>query len=691
MTAVRVTGKQIQVGETLLPLLSGEVHYWRLQPQMWRPILGRVREMGLGIVASYVCWDFHEVAPGRFDFYGESDPRRDLAGFLRLLADEGFWVVLRPGPYIYSEWRNGGVPDRVAPYHRLHPAFLDAAETYMAAVVEVSRAHLATNGGRIILWQADNEIDPWPHWYREQLGLGKSAGPFQAFLSERYEEIGALNEAWGTAYGTFDEARATLLMAPDQPDRWRRYLDFVRFRHDYVNEVATWAVGTYRKLGVDVPIYLNGYSGVETQRLADLETIGDLAGPDIYPSNEFALRANEHRNFLDAVRYTASYSALPHIPEFQSGIWIDWLPEVGTLSPIHYRLMCVSALMAGAAGWNWYMLVNRDNWLQAPINETAHTRGALFEVFRQVVSAYQAIAPPSLEPLVQLGVTYAPLQRATTRPGQPLLQALYDADLDYLFCDVEQGICETPLLIYAGGPWLGRAAQDNLRSYVERGGHLLLVGEYPRYDEEMRPYNALDIAEPAGITRNVPGPAQARLQLGEASVVTDSAFFFHYERVPGEPLQVVELPLAVGGAEELSLQWSLTAGEQYTVGYSEQRGNGRITVVGLVPTPGLLLGLQHWAGVIPPSRSVTAGINTALYRQGEGLVLFATNQGEEEKTAAILLDTTLLGDGQYEVYDLLHDRPVEAPLSVTGRLYVTLPRKDGTIVQIRPQRALSAR
>jgi hypothetical protein len=100
------------------------------------------------------------------------------------------------------------------------------------------------------------------------------------------------------------------------------------------------------------------------------------------PATSFRRWGNEHRNFLDAVRYTASYSQLPHIPEFQAGIWIDWLAGVGTLTANHYRLACVSALMAGAVGWNWYMLVGRDNWVQAPINETAHARGELFETFQ---------------------------------------------------------------------------------------------------------------------------------------------------------------------------------------------------------------------------------------------------------------------------------------------------------------------
>ena len=54
-------------------------------------------------------------------------------------------------------------------------AFLAAAETYMAAVTDATLPYLATHGGRVILWQADNEIDPqgvadelWSYWKEQQ-------------------------------------------------------------------------------------------------------------------------------------------------------------------------------------------------------------------------------------------------------------------------------------------------------------------------------------------------------------------------------------------------------------------------------------------------------------------------------------------------------------------------------------------
>ena len=120
-------GKRLLFNKRTIPMLSGEVHYWRINPQEWRSVLERVKEMGIQMVATYVCWGFHEVAPGELDFTGLSDPRRDLVAFLSLLQEMDFDIIVRPGPYIYSEWKNNGVPDRMAKYHRLDPRFLSEA------------------------------------------------------------------------------------------------------------------------------------------------------------------------------------------------------------------------------------------------------------------------------------------------------------------------------------------------------------------------------------------------------------------------------------------------------------------------------------------------------------------------------------------------------------------------------------
>src|SRR5919202_1667201 len=106
MPVVRLAERRIWVGDESRELLSGEVHFWRLDRSVWPTVLEAVRELGLNIISTYVAWNAHELAPGRFDFTGQTDPRLDLNGFLELAQQHGFWVLIRPGPYIYAEWPN---------------------------------------------------------------------------------------------------------------------------------------------------------------------------------------------------------------------------------------------------------------------------------------------------------------------------------------------------------------------------------------------------------------------------------------------------------------------------------------------------------------------------------------------------------------------------------------------------------
>ena len=73
MPKVEIRNQKIFVGKKEVPLISGEIHYWRLNPHAWREALKRTKEMGLEIISTYVPWDFHEYKRGHFDFTGKTD------------------------------------------------------------------------------------------------------------------------------------------------------------------------------------------------------------------------------------------------------------------------------------------------------------------------------------------------------------------------------------------------------------------------------------------------------------------------------------------------------------------------------------------------------------------------------------------------------------------------------------------
>lgn len=60
-----------------------------------------------------MAWNLHEPQQNQFDFgKGNNDMSifLDLVTFLQIAYEEDLLVLLRPGPYICSEWDFGGLP-----------------------------------------------------------------------------------------------------------------------------------------------------------------------------------------------------------------------------------------------------------------------------------------------------------------------------------------------------------------------------------------------------------------------------------------------------------------------------------------------------------------------------------------------------------------------------------------------------
>jgi hypothetical protein len=197
-------------------------------------------------------------------------------------------MMFRPGPYIYAETPDQGVPERVAGYHRLHPAFIREAEDWMEAVARFVSPYLATNGGPVVLFQADNEPEAWTGFYSDPIGLGAESGAFQAFLRREYaDDITALNAAWETTLTDFDSARAIMRPVILERGYLNRYLDVRRFLYWVSTEISRRAMTFYHDHGIDVPFYTNHYPSMALQDWSALASQGQASGPDYYSQDEF--------------------------------------------------------------------------------------------------------------------------------------------------------------------------------------------------------------------------------------------------------------------------------------------------------------------------------------------------------------------------------------------------------------------
>ncbi|MEY7976747.1 beta-galactosidase [Streptomyces pilosus] len=135
-----------------LVLWSAGLPFHRLPgPSLWRDVLQKLRAHGHNAVSVPVPWNHHSPAPGTYDFTGV----RDLNRFLDTAAEEGLYVVLRPGPYLGPDVDAGGLPGwltAVAGTARTDdPEYLRHADEWLSAVNAIAVRHLYTAGGGTVL------------------------------------------------------------------------------------------------------------------------------------------------------------------------------------------------------------------------------------------------------------------------------------------------------------------------------------------------------------------------------------------------------------------------------------------------------------------------------------------------------------------------------------------------------------
>lgn len=84
--------------------------YERIPASRWRTSMLALRRLGFNTLDLYIPWNWHETADGEVDFDGHTNARRNLRLVLALARELRFKLIVRPGPVIRNEWRNGGYP-----------------------------------------------------------------------------------------------------------------------------------------------------------------------------------------------------------------------------------------------------------------------------------------------------------------------------------------------------------------------------------------------------------------------------------------------------------------------------------------------------------------------------------------------------------------------------------------------------
>ncbi len=138
---------------------SGELHYSRVPKEYWKHRLLMMKAMGLNAVTTYVFWNYHEEAPGKWNWSGE----KDLKKFIKTAQEIGLFVIIRPGPYVCAEWDFGGYPwwlqnDKNLEIRTDNQAFLEECNKYIVQLAKQIKPLEIQNGGQVIMVQVENEF-----------------------------------------------------------------------------------------------------------------------------------------------------------------------------------------------------------------------------------------------------------------------------------------------------------------------------------------------------------------------------------------------------------------------------------------------------------------------------------------------------------------------------------------------------
>jgi beta-galactosidase len=154
-----------EIGETEFLLdgqpfqvLAGAIHYFRIHPDQWRDRIRKAKAMGLNTIETYVPWNAHAPVRGQFQVGGGLD----LGRFLDLVAAEGMYAMVRPGPFICAEWDNGGLPvwltgDPTVTVRSSEPNYLAAVAEYLGQVLPIVATRQVARGGPVLMVQVENE------------------------------------------------------------------------------------------------------------------------------------------------------------------------------------------------------------------------------------------------------------------------------------------------------------------------------------------------------------------------------------------------------------------------------------------------------------------------------------------------------------------------------------------------------
>lgn len=434
---VTLSPRGLRLGEREVPLISGSVHYWRLDPREWLAALSAVQSLGIEIIDVYLPWGVHEQADGSLDF-GVRDPKLDMVRFLKQVESLGMLAIVRPGPHINGELTFFGIPERViwspdcqARSPRGKPvvlpvpplafpvpsyasqAFLDEADRWLEAVAE-RLAPLVWPAGPIVMVQVDNE---GALYFRDgvydQDHHPDAIATYRAFLQRKYGSVERLREVLHDPAADFATLVPPARFSATSPLDLARHLDAAEAQEELIALAFQRMKETLQRSGLGgIPTMHNlpfgeGSTPLDPERV---NRVVDLVGLDYYHVASETTRAEIARRTSDLAVRARARGYAPFACELGAG----FPPFFPPITEGDSAFAALTALAYGLRGFNVYMVVERDRWIGAPIDRHGKRR-PFADFWETLVSALERTRFASLHIDAQVFVVVPRNLRRLTR------------------------------------------------------------------------------------------------------------------------------------------------------------------------------------------------------------------------------------------------------------------------------------
>ncbi len=380
-----------------LPLLSGAVHYWRHDPDVWAPALRSLRSLGFRLVDVYVPWSVHEIDKNRYDF-GHEDPRKDLAAFLKLAEEHDLYAIVRPGPHINAEMTLFGIPERIvwrrgcqARSPEGDPVFLPmppqgfpvpsyASNTFFKQATRFFRvvgellAPLRYPNGPVVLLQVDNE---GAMYFRDAI-YDQDYHPdaialYRRFLAKKYGPKASPSKVYGRGGASFHALEPPKKLDAKRIEDLAFHLDWAEFQEHLVTRFFRRTGKRLSKAGLQgLPTMHNIPIAEHTSILGQgsVQRVVDIVGLDCY----YLASPGTRRTIARRTTQLALRGDAHDRPSFACELAAGFPPFMAPMLLRDNAFTVMTALAYGLGGYNAYMAVERDRWIGAPIDPRGRPR-----------------------------------------------------------------------------------------------------------------------------------------------------------------------------------------------------------------------------------------------------------------------------------------------------------------------------